>query len=176
MKSNRIIALFLLIITLMSFTSCSSAFTGVSVDELVKMEEVNTSPENVCRAYFQSLYQNNQDMFFACFYEGAQNLSDNTNVFEKYQSEIDPELEFLGTKHIATRQCNDDNGYNFDDMKDNITFFNDIETSKIEDIQLVNVKVFFKLGKEYKSLEVYSVVYRVENDWYYFTLMDNTER
>lgn len=171
-KSNKLIALILIVVSLFSMVSCS----GVKVDPEVKNDSLNSSPENVCRGFFQSLYLQDEDMFNACFYEGAIETEDYPDTYGMYQDLLDPELEFLGTKHISTRPCNIDNGYDYDVMKDNINVFNDIDENKITDIQLVNIKVFFRLGDENKSIELYSVVYQAEGEWYFFSIIDTTTR
>lgn len=171
-KSNKFVALILLVATLISLVACS----GVSIDKEVTKEDVNSSPENVCRAFFQSLYTEDDELFTMCFYDGVLENDSNISVYDQYQTLLDPELEFLGTKHIATRPCNIDNGYDYQVMKDNISVFSEIDENLIEDIQLVNVKVFFKLEDQNKSVELFSVVYRVGPDWYFFSIIDTTTR
>lgn len=168
---RNLTALFLLV-SILCLTACGN---GVNVDEEVNKENLNISAENVCRGFFQSLYQEDSKLFEMCFYKDALDAN-GVDAWQEYRELVDDNAVFLGTKHIATRPCDENNNLNYDTVKSNIAFFNDVDESTIDDIVLVSVKIFFKVDNENKSIEIYSIVYKAENAWYFFSMVDVTAK
>ena len=166
-----LIAGLMLLALVFSIAACS----GVNVDPSVKSAEVNDTPENVCRAFFQSIYTDDRLMFNKCFHNGIVNAQ-GEDAYAEYRKMAKETYEFLGTQYMATRPCDSDNGLDYDVVKGNISFFNDIPESTIESIKLVSVKIYFKDGEENKSIEIYSITYEKDNKWYFFSMVDTTAR
>ena len=168
---RNLTALFLLV-SILCLTACGN---GVNVDEEVNKENLNISAENVCRGFFQSLYQEDSKLFEMCFYKDALDAN-GVDAWQEYRELVDDNAVFLGTKYIATRPCDENNNLNYDTVKSNIAFFNDVDESTIDDIVLVSVKIFFKVDNKNKSIEIYSIVYKAENAWYFFSMVDVTAK
>ena len=147
----------------------------MKVDERITTDSVHVSAENACRGFFQSLYEDDSVLFEECFYKDALDGED-ADAWEMLRSNVDEDAVFVGTKHIATRPCNSDNGLDYDTVHENIAFFNDVDSETIEDIVLVSVEIFFKVDGEYKSIEIYSIVYKAGDGWYFFSPVDVTAK
>ena len=173
-KSNlfKSIVSIILLVSILCLTACGD---GVRVDAEVTDENLNISAENVCRGFFQSLYKEDSKLFEKCFYKDALDAND-VDAWQEYRALVDDNAVFLGTQHIATRPCNDDNDLNYDTVKSNIAFFNDVDESAIDDIVLVSVKIYFKVDGKNKSIEIYSIVFKAENAWYFFSMVDVTAK
>lgn len=154
---------------LFSLTSCS----GVKVDDPVTMNGLHTSPEYVCRGFVQSIFTNDEEMFYECFYDGEV-IKEENDLFAEYQKMTNDGYVFLGNKFVDIRPCQSEFGYDYDNMKDNISVFNGVDESKIDDIQQVDIKTFFENDGHNESVEFYSIVYKAEGKWYFFSLMDVT--
>ena len=172
-KVNLLIPALILILTML-LSGCS----GVQIEEEVTKTNLHQTAENVCRGFFQALYKDDEELFRDCFYEGSID-ADGVDVMGEYRQLVDPDYRFVGTLHMATRPCDDDNGLNTDTVRENIAFFNGVSEDKIDEIVLVSVKTFFEIGeekKENKSIEIYSIVYRSEGQWYFFSMVDRTAK
>lgn len=172
---KKVCSVFIALVMLLGLASCSN----VKIDDPVNIDNVNLSASNCCIGFVQALYENDKDLFNKCrrdfvIYDDEGIVED--DVFEQYRAIIDTEYEFIGSKFITARPCDENNGYDYEDMKNSISIFNGISEDDIDEIQLVDVKTFFKDGERTKSIEYYSVAYRVDKDWYFFTLADTTSR
>ena len=144
-------------------------------DDKVTMENVNVSAQNVCRGFFQSIYDDDAVLFKQCFYKDY--FDDNfESVFEEYKNSTASGLTFIGTQHIATRPCDENNDLDYETVKGNISYFSKVDEESIKDIQLVSVKIFLEDEGTPKTIEVYSIVYLAEQSWYFFSVVDVTAK
>ena len=144
-------------------------------DDKVTSDNVNVSAQNVCRGFFQSIYDDDIELFKKCFNDHYFNGNEK-EVFEGYKDSSVSGMTFVGTKHIATRPCDENNDLNYDTVKGNISFFHNIAEEDIKDIQLVSVKLFFDDQGTTKTIEVYSIIYLAEQSWYFFSVVDVTAK
>ncbi|MBO7451177.1 MAG: hypothetical protein J6U54_12510 [Clostridiales bacterium] len=165
----------IIISTILILSVLLSACSGVKVDERITTDSVHVSSDNACRGFFQSLYEDDSALFEECFYKDALDGED-TDAWEMLRSNVDEDAVFVGTKHIATRPCDEENGLDYDTVHENIAFFNDVDSEVIEDIVLVSVEIFFKVDGKYKSIEIYSIVFKADGGWYFFSPVDVTAK
>lgn len=144
-------------------------------DEKVTADNVNVSAQNVCRGFYQSIYEDDIELFKKCFNDHYFDGNEE-EVFKGYKDSSVSGMTFLGTKHIATRPCDENNDLNYDTVKGNISFFHNMPEDEIKDIQLVSVKLFFDDNGTTKTIEVYSIIYLAEQSWYYFSVVDVTAK
>lgn len=144
-------------------------------DDKVTTDNVNISAQNVCRGFFQSIYDDDMELFKKCFNDHYFDGNEE-EVFKGYKDSSVSGMSFIGTKHIATRPCDENNDLNYDTVKGNISFFHNIAEEEIKDIQLVSVKLFFDDQGTTKTIEVYSIIYLAEQSWYFFSVVDITAK
>ncbi|MBO7426124.1 MAG: hypothetical protein J6U23_10630 [Clostridiales bacterium] len=144
-------------------------------DDKVTPDNLNNSAQNVCRGFFQSIYEDDMELFKKCFNDHYFDGNEE-EVFKGYKDSSVSGMTFVGTKHIATRPCDENNDLNYDTVKGNIAFFHNIAEDEIKDIQLVSVKLFFEDQGTPKTIEVYSIIYLAEQSWYFFSVVDVTAK
>lgn len=166
-----IAAILIVLMVPMVLTSCKGK---VSIDDPLTFSNVNDSPENAVRGFFQSIYTDDRALFTNCFYPGALETQ-GVDAFTEYKK-VAKDRTFVGTKHISTRPCDSNNGLDYNTVKDNIAFFNGVKIDLIENIQLVSVKLYLTIDGETMYIETYSISYLTSGKWYYFSTVDQTAR
>lgn len=172
---KKVCSIFIALVMLLGLASCSN----VKIDDPVTLDNVNMSPGNCCLGFIQALYENDEELFNTCrqpltMYENDELVEDDS--FEQYRAILDEEYEYIGSKFIEARPCDENFGFDYADIRNSISICNGIEEKDIDEIQLVDIKTFFKDGSKTKSIEYYSVVYRSSDKWYFFILADVTAK
>lgn len=144
-------------------------------DDKVTADNINVSAQNVCRGFFQSIYDDDIELFKKCFNDHYFDGNEE-EVFEDYKNNSVSGMTFVGTKHVATRPCDENNDLDYDTVRGNISFFHNIDEEAIKDIQLVSVKIIFDDQGTTKTIEVYSIIYLAEQAWYFFSVVDVTAK
>ena len=172
-SKSRYIKAFIAVVLMCSVLLCSCKRDVP--DEKVTADNLNVSAQNVCRGFFQSVYEDDLELFKKCFNDHYFDGNEE-EVFNGYKDSSVSGMTFVGTKHIATRPCDENNDLNYDTVKGNISFFHNIAEEEIKDIQLVSVKLFFDDNGTTKTIEVYSIIYLAEQAWYFFSVVDVTAK
>ena len=164
-KSKKIAVLMMAIAVL-----CSFFFTGcknVNVDEEITINNCNESAVKVAEGFLQSVFTENEDLFYKCFPDCA--FEEGDKAFEAYIAGNADAGKFIGCKYVNFNDYNEDNGYNQEWMKTNISLMHNVEEDDIQKIQIVKIDVCFEGAnkKEYNSVSAYVLVYQLnDNNWY----------
>ena len=171
----------LLVITLFAgfvFTGCDrNAVTKMDLDDPVALEDVNKSSAQVVRAHFESLYNGNREMFEKCYPETfiSELKEEDIDLYDEYTESLVVSGTFIGTQYLKYNELSEDSGYeDYDVYLDNIAMVHGVDQSKIESMQIVAIKLYFEVDGENKYLEVYSIAYCLEGNWYMYEIQDSS--
>ena len=171
----------LLMITLFAgfiFTGCDrNAVTKMDLDDPVAIEDVNKSSAQVVRAYFESIYTSNREIFEKCYPETfISDLKDeDIDLYDEYTQSLVVPGTFIGTQYLKYNELSKEGGYDdYDLYIANIAEIQGVDAAKIESMQIVAIKVSFEVEGENKYLEVYSIAYCLEGTWYMYEIQDSS--
>lgn len=164
------------IISLMAlmFTACDrNQVTTMDIDEPMTMEKVNESSANVVKAYIESIFTANREMFEKCYPEEFINglKEDDMDIYQQYIDTMQAPGTFIGTQYINYNEMNEEGGYDdWESFRDDISLIQGVEASSIESLQIVCVKVYFEIDGENKAQEIYAIAYKTNGAWYMYEL------
>ena len=161
----------LLFILSLALLLCACTKT-VRIDEAVTVSNVNLSASGAARGFIQAIFTDDRELFYAAFPRSFVDRLGDEDPLAVYSDMVDPDYEFYGTEFTASNDYTEENGYNADLMRENISFFHNVEESLITDINIVKMRVYFTSGAEYVSTDVYVVVYKADNNWYAYELQN----
>ena len=171
----------LLIITLFAgfvFTGCDrNAVTKMDLDDPVAIEDVNKSSAQVVRAYFESIYTSNREIFEKCYPETfiSELKDEDIDLYDEYTQSLVVPGTFIGTQYLKYNELSKEGGYDdYDLYIANIAEIQGVDAAKIESMQIVAIKVYFEVDGENKYLEVYSIAYCLEGSWYMYEIQDSS--
>lgn len=164
---KMVCSVFIALVMLLGFASCAEP----KIDDPVTLNNVNMSPGNCSIGFQQALYENNEELFDACcqpliMYKNGELVED--DLFELYRATLNKEQEYIGSKFIEAKPCDESNGFDYDDIRNTISNCIGVDENNIDEIQLVDIQIYIKDDKQTKSIEHLSVVYRCNDKWYYF--------
>ena len=175
---RRVIASIMVVLAMaMAFTGCSNnEITKMDVDPAITIEEVNDSSAQVVRAFFESLFNGNREMFEKCFPAEfiAELEEDDIDLFDQYSKAFVVDGEFAGTQYINFNELNPESGYDdWEVFKQNIADVQGVDINKIDSMQIVCIKLYFATGEENQYIELYSIAYQMDGSWYMYETQDS---
>ena len=169
MSNNKLIktvsVLLISVFTLICFASCRN----VNVDDIVTLDTVNSTSVKAAEGYMQSLFTDDEELFYACF--PPETFEEDFDAYGTLKSSLSDQEGYLGVKFLASNKFNKENGYDDDEMKTMISLVHGIQEADIIDLELVKLDVCFEgqNNKEYESVTLYIVVYKLnDNNWYVY--------
>ena len=169
---RSLVVLLALLIVLPVFTACSGKNT-VKVEDPVTMEQVNTEARYVARAFIESVFSNDRDMFYACYpdkFIDDLGKASGLDFFEQYSQTATLNGVLVGTASSGTTDYTVENGYDAAAMKSRISFATGVEYTKIEQISIQKLIAVFKNSSEREEAEFSLVVFKSEGSWYMFEM------
>lgn len=165
MIKSKKIALIMMVVSIL----CSFMFTGcknVNVDDEITVNNCNETAVKAAEGFLQAVFTENEELFYACFPDCA--FDENDKAFEAFTMGNENAGKFIGCKFVNYNDYNEENGYNQEWMKTNISLLHHVEEDDIQKIQIVKVDVCFEGSnkKEYNSVSAYVLVYQLDNNWY----------
>ena len=157
-----LMSILVLLFVLPVFTACSGK-EKINVEDPVVIEQVNTESKYVARAFFESVFSNDRDMFCACFPDGfIDDLGEASGVdfFEQYTISANLSGVIIGTSSSGSTDYTVENGYDTAHMKSRISFATGIEYTEIEQISLEKITAVYKNGSEPIEAEFSVIVYK----------------
>lgn len=148
-------------------------------EDPVTLEQVNTEGKYAARAFLESIFANNRDLFVKCYPDGfVEKLEKKSgkDVFEEYKVLTQIKSTMIGTAFDDLRDFTVENGFDPAQMRSGISYATGIEYSDIEAIQLQKIKVFFSNGEEMASSDFYYIVYKTGGKWYVLETYDGNVR
>ena len=160
---------------------CSKKIKDIDKPEApVTLEQVNTDGRYVARAYLESIFSDNRELFVKCYIDGfVERLEKKSgkNIFEEYKKSLTSiNAKVVGTAFNDYREFTVENGFDPASMRSGISFLTGLDYSAIEQIQLQKITVFFKNGEETASSDFYYVVYKTGGKWYMLESYDGQMR
>ena len=161
-----------LIAVILVFSACSDKKSDkrvVSVESPVIMDQVNTDSKFVARAYLESMFLGDENMFVKCYPEGfIKNLEEanGVNVFERYKEAVKFNGDIIGTADAGTTEYTIENGFDQAAMKSRIAHVTGFEYSDIEQIRIQKVRACFTNGVDLAESEFGFIVYKANGSWY----------
>ncbi|MBR3342196.1 MAG: hypothetical protein IKG30_11325 [Clostridiales bacterium] len=161
-----------IIAVVLVFSACSKKKSDkrvVSVESPVIMEQVNTESNYVARAYLESLFLGDEEMFDKCYPEGFVKLlgeANDVDVFEVYKKAVNINGDIIGTANAGSTEYTMENGFDQAGMKSRIAHVTGLEYSDIEQIRLQKVRACFTNGVELAESEFSFIVYKTNGSWY----------
>lgn len=177
MIMRRLIAVIMTtVFAFMAFTGCSkteeTSSVAVQVESPVTMEQVNTDGRYVARAFMESIYADDEELFVKCYPDGYVdriNETSDADYFEQFQETTKISAEFIGTAFVDSRDVTAENGYDVDVVRASICWPTALDSESIEAIQLQKIRVFFKNDAESAESDIFYIVYKVDGNWYLFS-------
>lgn len=160
-----------LVLIFVCVPGCSKKIKDIDKpEEPVTLEQVNTDGRYVARAYLESIFSNNRELFVSCYLDGFIDRIEKKsgkNVFEEYKTSLTSiSATVTGTAFNDYREYTVENGFDAASMRSGISFLTGLNYSDIEQIQLQKITVFFKSGEETANSDFYYVVYKTGGKWY----------
>ena len=151
------------------FTGCGNKPKEAVLESPVTIEQVNTEGKYAARAFVESLFRDDRQLFEACYPAGfidSLNSAAGVDVYEQYKGVMTVSGEFLGTGFADYREYTVDNGYDEAFLRSRITNVTGFEYSQVGQIQLQKITLFFRYGEEEVNTDFYIIVYEVQGSWY----------
>lgn len=169
---KKIIACTLALAMSIGLTACNS---GVKIDDPETVDTANLSGENVARAYVQSIFTNDEELFYACYpAEALYHVEGHAGAyFNEYKAGLDETREYYGIDYSGTDEFTTADGYDEDYMRMSIALLHEVDEDRVLNIELVKERVYFlNSSNSYVSTDIFMIVYEldlVDDDLYYAT-------
>lgn len=174
MRHKRLIVLPLIIIISLfccMLTSCG----GVKLEDQVTMETLNTESSKVAVGYMQALFNRDRDLFNATMPRETLE-SFGVDPYEIMSEAVTDEMHdlFMGIQYRTYNDFTEENGYDVNYMRTNISLIHSIDESQITDIHLEKVSICLSTeeDKKYDTSDVYLVCYKYVGNWYVFEMQN----
>ena len=141
----------------------------LNVEPPVTMEQVNTESHFVARAYLESLFLGDEEMFNKCYPDGfikTLNEVNNVNVFERYREATKINGEIVGTVNVGYVDFTIANGFDEPGMRSRICHVTGLEYTDIGQIRIQKITACFTNGVETVNSDFSYYVYEVNGNWY----------
>lgn len=174
---RKLISAILLASTL--FLLCACDFNSVSsldIDDPVTSEQLNTDGAYVARGFFESIFNENEDLFYRCFpADYAESLKNSdTDLFQQYVNAMQSDSTFLGTKYRSYNIVSVDAGYDDEEsIRENIATFQQQDVEDVGEMQIIKLDVYFRTGGENYNTTIYVMVYEMDGMWYFYELQNS---
>lgn len=169
---KTISAIILLIVFTISFTGCGNkAETAVTPESPVTVSQVNTEGKYAARAFLESIFSDDRDLFNRCYPEGFVDrlgAASNTDIFEEYKKITAINIDITGTAYAGSKDYTLNNGFDEAGTRSRICMVTGLEYSSVGKIQIQKVRVFFRNANEIANSDFYYIVYQSNGSWYVF--------
>ncbi len=168
--TKKIVRLVSVIFSVIVIAALLCSCNGPKMDEPVNTLNINSSASNVARGYYESVLFNDISLFEKCFPEEFLNDEgvDVTELFNSLRNSNLLDGEFLGSAYYSSVAFTEENGYDYELMRDNISQYHNVDRDLISDIMIVNIKLFieFEDSTNYGNSDV--LCYKYDGVWYYY--------
>lgn len=165
------------VVMLLAFAGCDrNQITKMDVDDAVTTEDLNTSSAYVVRGFFESLFNQDRDMFEKCFPDEfiADLKADDIDMFAQYSQSLAVSGTFAGTQYLNYNELSEEGGYDdWESFRDDISTVHGIPADQISTMHIVHVKVYFVNDGENQYIELYSIAYETEGQWYMYEIQNS---
>ncbi|MCR4556584.1 MAG: hypothetical protein K5779_02010 [Saccharofermentans sp.] len=167
---RKIFSVMTVLMALMLFlTGCGKSAVAVKAELPVTLEQVNTEGKFVARAFLESIFTDDRDMFNKCYPAGyLERLGEasEADVFEEFKKAMTINAQVNGTAYAGSVDCTVANGYDEAAIRSGICFVTGLQYSSVGQIQIQKIRVFFSNGAEKVETDFYFVVYEADGSWY----------
>ena len=122
---RKIVSLTAVVLTIaILFSGCGNKPKEAVLEAPVTIEQVNTEGKYAARAFVESLFRDDRQLFEACYPAGfidSLNSAAGVDVYEQYRTVMTVSGEFLGTGYADHREYTVDNGYDEAFLRSRIT-------------------------------------------------------
>ncbi len=139
------------------------------IEDPVTIEQVNTGGKYVARAFLESIFTDDRELFNKCYPDGyleRLGKAAGADVFEQYKSVMKVGSAVMGTASVDYRDYTIENGFDQASMKAHICLNTEAEYSEISQIQLQKIGVRFSGAGDTMDTYFYFVVYERNGNWY----------
>ena len=154
------------------FTACSkdkNTKLTLMVEPPVTIEQVNTDSGKAARAYLESLFFGNKEMFAKCYPDGfleALGSSAGVDVYEEYREALKINASLVGTVDAGSTDYTIENGFDPAYIRSRIAHVTGFEYSDIGQIRSQKVTACFTNGTDTVNSDFQFIVYEVDGSWY----------
>ena len=174
MRHKRI--LFLPLILIISILCCIlTGCGGVKLEDPVTLDTINSESSKVAVGYMQALFTGDKDLFNATMPREAIE-SFGVDPYEIMSGAVTDEMRdlYMGIQYRTYNDFTEENGYDVNYMRTNISLIHSVDESKITDIHLEKVSICLNTEEEkkYDTSDVYLVCYKYVGNWYVFEMQN----
>ena len=166
------VSLMFIAFVIIAFTACSgNREQAVKVEDPVTIEQVNTDSGFVARAFIESVFTEDREMFHSCYPDGfvdAVGQAAGVDFFDEYTKSAKIRDGIVGTASTGQTDYTVENGYDAAYMRSRISFATGIEYDLIGQIRLQTVTAVFTNGTERGDMMFQFVVFEIDGSWYMF--------
>lgn len=167
-----LIPIVVLALAVIVFTACSkdkNTRLTLMVEPPVTVEQVNADSGKVARAYLESLFFGNKEMFTKCYPDGfLEDLgkANGVDVYEQYRQALTINASLVGTADSGYTDYTIENGYDTAGVKSRIAHVTGLEYSDIGQIRSQKVTACFTNQVDTANSDFNFIVYEVSGTWY----------
>lgn len=169
-KSVYLVALFVILVLLTA--GCNkTAKVEYTPESPVTTEQVNTGSQYVARAFVESLYTDNRDLFVKCYPDGLPDKmgeASGVDVFDSLKNTAHSGETYTGTASVSSREYSAEFGFDLVAKKREISSVTGIGYSDIDQVVVEKVLVTHANTEGTVANCLYFVVYRTGETWYLF--------
>ena len=167
-----LVSIMALVLVFTMLSACSdNRGNAVKIEDPVTIEQVNTDSGFVARAFIESVFTDDREMFISCYPEGfvdAVSQAAGLDFFDEYTKSAKIRDGIVGTASTGQTDYTVENGYDAAYMRSRISFATGIEYDLIGQVRLQTVTAVFKNGAESGNMIFQFVVFEIDGSWYMF--------
>lgn len=154
------------------FAACSknkNTKITLMVEPPLTIDQVNADSGKVARAYLESLFFGNKEMFTKCYPDGfIENLgnANGVDIYEQYREAMKINASLVGTADAGYKDCTIENGYDPAFVKSRISHVTGIDYSDIGQIRSQKITACFTNQVDTANTDFKFIVYEVGGTWY----------
>lgn len=169
------VSIVLILVFVLCFAGCSGKEEEIiskeqkTYEDPVTLEQVNTDGRYVARAFLESIFSDNKDLFEKCYPAGfidRVNQAAGGDIYEQYRSVANISGEISGTAYVDSRDVKAENGMDEAPLRSRICMTSGFEYSEVGLIQIQKIRGFFANDLESIESDFYIVVYEADGNWY----------
>lgn len=171
-KTIAVLTAIILVFTAFSGCKKKEPERVVQMEDLVTLEQVNTDGRYAARAFYESIFTDNRELFEQCYPEGVLerlNETSEVDVFDQYKVTTNANARLIGTAYVDSRDATAENGYDEATIKASICWVTGLGYSDVEAVQLQKIRLFYVNEAESAEPDVFYVVYKCSGNWYVFS-------
>ena len=165
-----LISIVMIMVAVFFLPGCSSDNKSFKIEKPVTLKQVNSDGKYVARAFLESIFNDDREMFNKCYPDGfvdSLNNSSGSDLFSVYSQLTDINGSLSGTGYAGSKDYTIDNGFDESLMKSRICLTTGIEYSDVEKIQIQKITARFVNSVETVDSDFYFVVYKSGGNWYF---------